>query len=304
MENSSLMENDKLNNALAQIRDEIDAIDDQLIMLLQARCTYVEQVGELKSSSGLEGSFIRPKRESDMMKMVTERFADSPFPAETAAHMWRLIIGASLSMESPINTAVHCPDRSLVPYFMAREYFGSIIPSAVCENAAQVVVACEENPHTVGVVNLQDTSSIPAWWLQVALSSQRLHIFTCVPFVQRLSGTAAKNPFLAVGQVEPEETGDDISYVAALFDYPHPENAASLVGEWLKSGEFRGVLCASSETTEESWAGLIKLQGYAGDSSSLFFELQQHLTQISDGALSDLKFIGSHATPVLLEEEE
>lgn len=298
------MENDKLNSALSHIREEIDAIDDQLIALLQARCAYVEQVGELKASSGLTGSFIRPKRESDMMKMVTSRFADSPFPAETAAHMWRLIIGASLSMESPINTAVHCPDRSLVPYFMSREYFGSIIPSAIFENAAQVIVACEENPHTVGVVNLQDTSSIPAWWLQVALSSQKLRIFTCVPFVQRLSGTAAKNPFLAIGQVEPEETGDDISYVTALFDYPHPESAPSLVAEWLKSGEFRGVLAASSETTEDSWAGLIKIQGYAAEGASLFFELQQHLTQISDGALSELRFIGSHATPVLLEEEE
>jgi len=298
------MENDKLNNALSHIREEIDAIDDQLIALLQARCAYVEQVGELKANSGITGSFIRPKRESDMMQMVTDRFADSPFPAETAAHMWRLIIGASLAMESPINTAVHCPDRSLVPYFMSREYFGSVVPSAVCENAAQVVVACEENQHTVGVVNLQDTSSIPAWWLQVALSSQNLRVFTCIPFVQRLSGTAAKNPFLAIGQVVPEETGDDISYVTALFDYPHPENAQHLVGEWLKSGEFRGVLDASSETTEDSWAGLIKLQGYASDSSSIFFELQQHLTQVSDGALSDMKFIGSHATPILLEEEE
>jgi chorismate mutase len=38
------MKNDKLNSALAHIREEIDAIDAELIALLKARCAFVEQV--------------------------------------------------------------------------------------------------------------------------------------------------------------------------------------------------------------------------------------------------------------------
>ena len=98
--------NNKLNVALAEYRSQIDAIDDELMGLLVTRCEIVKQVGKLKEGAGSKGSFIRPKREADMIRRIVGFFEGTDFPAQSAAHIWRTIIGASLRMESPLNVAV------------------------------------------------------------------------------------------------------------------------------------------------------------------------------------------------------
>ena len=297
--------NDKLNMALAEFRGQIDAIDDQLMELLLARCEIVKQVGKLKERNGATGSFIRPKRESDMIKRIVAFFEGTDFPAESAAHMWRTIIGASLRMESPLNTAIHCPAGSLVPFFIARDFFGSTVPSAVFPTAGSMLEAVEKNEHTIGVINQNEVSDLTPWWLHIALSEVKLRIFTCIPFVQKLSGSAANNPFLAFGHVATEATGDDVSYLVAHFDTPYPTgNAKVLVDKWLELGDFRGACIAAIEQGRNGWSCLIKTKGYAcpehGDGS--FADLTQHFGQCSDGSLDNLYFIGAHAMPCLIEE--
>lgn len=297
--------NNKLNVALGEFRAQIDAIDDEIMELLVARCDIVKQVGKLKEGSGTTGSFIRPKRESDMIKRIVDFFEGTHFPPESAAHIWRTIIGASLRMESPLATAVHCPSGSLVPFFLAREFFGPTVPSSVFPTAATMLEAIEKDPHTVGVLNQNEMSDITPWWLHIALSPIKLRIFTCIPFVQKLSGTAAHNPFLGIGHVATEGTGDDISYLVAHFDTPHPAGSSKqLIDKWLEIGDFRGSTLASIEQGRNGWSCLLKIKGYAcpdqGDGS--FVDIQNHLSQCSDGSLDNLYFIGAHATPCLIED--
>lgn len=299
------VQNDKLNSALTEYRNQIDAIDDQLMELLLARCDIVKQVGKLKEKNASSGSFIRPKREADMIKRIVEFFDGSNFPPESAAHIWRIIIGASLRMESPLTTAVHCPDGSLVPFFMARDFFGGIVPSAVHPTASSMLEAVEKNPHTIGIINQNDLSELTPWWLHLAHSSVKLRIFTCIPFVQKLTGSTATNPFLAFGQVTTEPTGDDISYLVAHFDTPFPMGSAKVLADkWLELGDFRGSTIAAVEQGRNGWSCLFKISGYAcpigGDGS--FADLQQHISQCSDGSLDNLYFIGAHAMPCLIEE--
>lgn len=295
----------KLNAALTEFRGQIDAIDDQIMDLLLARCEVVKQVGKLKERNQVHGSFIRPKRESDMIKRIAGFFEGTDFPAEIAAHIWRNIIGTSLRMESPLNTAVHCPNGSLVPYFFARDFFGGIVPSAVYATAQATLEAMEKNPHTVAVINQNEMSDLMPWWQYIAKSEHKLRIFTCIPFVQKLSGSAAQNPFIAIGHVDCEATGDDISYLVAHFDTPYPTgNAKQLMDKWLELGDFRGTTIAAIEQGRNGWSCLIKVQSYAcpvnGDGS--FIEIQQHISQCSDGSLDAFTFIGAHAIPYLIEE--
>lgn len=298
-------QNDKLNRALTEYRSQIDAIDDQLMELLLARCDIVKQVGKLKEKNASTGSFIRPKRESDMIKRIVEFFEGSDFPPESAAHIWRIIIGASLRMESPLTTAVHCPSGSLVPFFIARDFFGGTVPSAVCQTVPSMLEAVEQNEHCVGVINQNEITDLTPWWLHMANSTVKLRIFSCIPFVQKLSGSAATNPFLAFGHVATENTGDDISYLVAHFDTPFPTgNAKVLADKWLELGDFRGSTIAAIEQGRNGWSCLLKIKGYAcpegGDGS--FGDIQQHLSQCSDGSLDNLYFIGAHAMPCLIEE--
>ncbi len=297
--------NNKLNLALSDLRSQIDAVDDELMSLLVTRCEIVKQVGKLKENTASKSSFIRPKRESDMIKRIVSFFEGTDFPPESAAHIWRTIIGASLRMESPLNVAVHCPSGSLVPFFLSREFFGPTVPSTVYPTAELMIEALEKNPHTVGVINQNELNDITPWWLRVAVSPIKLRIFTCIPFVQKLTGSTAQNPFLAIGHVTTEATGNDISYLVAHFDTPYPRgNAKTLVDKWLELGEIMGSTLSSVEQGRNGWSCLIKLKGYAcpdeGDGS--FHDLHTQLTQYSDGSLDELYFIGAHAMPCVIAD--
>lgn len=118
---------------LEDLRRRIDAIDNQLLKLLADRMEIVEQVGQLKRQNGQEGVFIRPKRESDMMKGILAKGAGK-FPKQALFSIWRSIISASLQVENPF--------RVITTKQVGREvfeYFGSVTEYILFDTTEQVV---------------------------------------------------------------------------------------------------------------------------------------------------------------------
>jgi chorismate mutase len=64
------MTKDEALRALAESRKTIDAIDVQLLELLNRRTSVVEEIGRAKESAGLP--IYEPKREEDVFRNVTE----------------------------------------------------------------------------------------------------------------------------------------------------------------------------------------------------------------------------------------
>ena len=58
---------DELQQKLSIVRAEIDAIDAQLIELLNRRAKCAQQVGEIKASHGDAGYIYRPEREAQVI---------------------------------------------------------------------------------------------------------------------------------------------------------------------------------------------------------------------------------------------
>jgi len=53
-----------INHTLSELRDKIDAIDEQILQLINQRASCAVEVAKTKIAQGEQGTFYRPDRES------------------------------------------------------------------------------------------------------------------------------------------------------------------------------------------------------------------------------------------------
>lgn len=186
---------------LTQHRRAIDAIDDRLIALLNERCEYVAQVGRLKSKHQLHGSYIRPAREAMMVRALLDK-SQGAFPRASIAAIWRIIIGSSTAIESPLSTLTFADDAE--GNHVAAQYFGPEVPHQSAPSEQEFFQQLESNPHCIAIVPYVLDAS---WW---QLMPDPMRVFACLPFV------GVRPSHLALGHIEAEPTGDDMSL---FYDY-------------------------------------------------------------------------------------
>ena len=84
--------------SLPERRVQIDAIDQQLLRLLNDRALVAEKVGEVKKREGT--AFFRPDRVAQVIDKIQNA---NPGPLRDAhvADIWREIMSACLALEAP-----------------------------------------------------------------------------------------------------------------------------------------------------------------------------------------------------------
>jgi chorismate mutase/prephenate dehydratase len=95
---------------LAQLREQIDAVDDQILALLDRRAEVVRRVGEVKRERR-ETSFHVPQRERAVLEQLTNA-ATGAFPREAVRPVFREIMSACLSLESPLVVSYPGPEAT------------------------------------------------------------------------------------------------------------------------------------------------------------------------------------------------
>ncbi len=94
---------------LGGLREQIDRIDDQILALLDRRAQVVKQVGEVKRSR--RETFHVPGRERAVLERLTAA-ANGAFPREAVRPVFREIMSACLSLESPLVVAYPGPEAT------------------------------------------------------------------------------------------------------------------------------------------------------------------------------------------------
>lgn len=183
---------DRPEQTLEAHRAAIDAIDSQLIALLKDRIGIVKQVAALKAANWPGKCHIRSGREGRMHQRIAQAFRDSDFPASAALAIWRQIIGASTHVESPLKIAVTSADHAA----MAREYFGVSAEVLPFSSLADALASKERT------ILLATRADLPV----VRAVAPKLKIFGALPLQQ------AEPAALALAELTPEESDDDISY--------------------------------------------------------------------------------------------
>jgi len=90
------MTNDDALKALAKHRGEIDAIDLELLRLLNQRTRVVEAIGQIKEAMSLP--VYEPKREDDVFRNVTENNR-GPLGADALKRIFERIIDEMRSLQ-------------------------------------------------------------------------------------------------------------------------------------------------------------------------------------------------------------
>ena len=114
---------------LQELRQRIDAVDDEILRLLNERASLVMEVAKVKKEEKL--SFHVPHRE----RAIHERLAGlnpGPFPNEAVRTVFREIISASLALETPIHVSFLGP-KATYSHLAAMQQFGlsaELVPQA------------------------------------------------------------------------------------------------------------------------------------------------------------------------------
>ena len=139
---------------LESLRAQIDAIDRDLLALLNRRAGVATTIGELKRAEGTPA--FRPEREAaviDALKGVNQ----GPLPTESVAPIWREIMSACRSLETPTRVAYLGPAGTFSE-LAALGYFGSSIVRLPCANADEVFHATSAGAADFGVVPVENSS--------------------------------------------------------------------------------------------------------------------------------------------------
>ena len=83
---------------LVALRDEIDAIDVQVLALLNRRAGVAQRVGDLKRTIDADAQVFRPEREAQVVRRLCD-LNRGPLPADAVGHIFREVMSACRSLE-------------------------------------------------------------------------------------------------------------------------------------------------------------------------------------------------------------
>ena len=145
---------DALQQHLAEVRGEIDAIDAQLLSLLNQRAACAQRVGEIKAAHGEADIIYRPEREAQILRRIQEG-NPGPLPSEGVARFFREIMSACLALERPLGVAFLGP-LGTFSESAAVKHFGhaaSLLPQGSIDDIFRAVEARHADYAVVPIEN-------------------------------------------------------------------------------------------------------------------------------------------------------
>jgi chorismate mutase len=186
--------------SLADLRREIDRIDEAMHRLLMERGEIIDRLIAVKQTQE-SGSAFRPAREADMMRRLVERHKGI-LPLDTAEGIWRVIISTFTYVQAPFS--VHADLSAGEPQMRdsARFHFGFTAPFVAHMGAASVVAAVSDSKGDLGLVPAFAVAGTGAWWNALEFDTAP-KIIARLPFVERADHPAAL-PVFVVSRAAPD----------------------------------------------------------------------------------------------------
>src|SRR2546430_11313474 len=112
--------------SLAELRREIDRIDEAMHRLLMERGEIIDRLIATKQTQET-GSAFRPAREADMMRRLVDRHKGI-LPLDTAESIWRVIISTFTYVQAPFSVHADLSARDAAMRDSARFPLGFTVP--------------------------------------------------------------------------------------------------------------------------------------------------------------------------------
>ncbi|MDD3762181.1 MAG: prephenate dehydratase [Nevskiales bacterium] len=147
-------------NELQQARVEIDALDEQVQMLISRRARIAQQIAHIKQKMGDTGDHYRPAREAEVLRRVIERNQGpdgGPLTDEVMARLMREIMSACLSLESPLKVAYLGPEGTYTQAAVLK-HFGDSVNARANNAIDEIFREVESGAADYGVVPVENST--------------------------------------------------------------------------------------------------------------------------------------------------
>ena len=192
--------------SLADLRREIDGIDEAMHGLLMERAEIIDRLISVKQTQET-GSAFRPAREAEMMRRLVARHKGI-LPLDTVESIWRVIIATFTYVQAPFSLHADLSAGEAAMRDSARFHFGFTVPFVAHMGAANVVAAVSDSKGDLGLVPALATASAGAWWNALEFDAAP-KIIARLPFVERTDHPAAA-PVFVISRAAPESMVTEI----------------------------------------------------------------------------------------------
>ena len=161
---------------LEEVRARIDAVDAELLRLLDERASLAAQVSAAKRAAGDGSKFgLRPGREAQVLRRL---LAQVRMSADTSlvVRIWRELMGDSLARQGAFHLAIWGGKAEARTVELARLRFGAA-PHLALAAKPEDALAAARTPGGVAVLALAPDS---AWWGKL-LAQPTLKVFSTLP---------------------------------------------------------------------------------------------------------------------------
>jgi len=141
---------------LSELRDKIDAIDKQILQLINQRASCAMEVAKTKIAQGEQGTFYRPDRESLVLRRIKD-LNQGPLSDDTVMVFFRELMSACLALEKPLDVAFLGPEGTFTQQ-AAVKHFGSSVKIVPAATINAIFNAVESGNCQFGVVPVENST--------------------------------------------------------------------------------------------------------------------------------------------------
>ena len=129
------------SNPLLGLREQIDALDLQIMQAISDRARCAQQVAEVKKQQG-DSAYYKPEREAQVLRHIMEQNS-GPLDNEEMARLFRQIMSACLALEQPVKVAFLGPEGTFTQEAALKHFGDSAIsvPMAAIDEVFRDVLA-------------------------------------------------------------------------------------------------------------------------------------------------------------------
>ncbi len=260
--------------SLSEIRERIDALDRQLLEMLNERASLAQAVGRVKrAEQGDDATFFRPDREAAILRRVR---ADNPGPLadDTAAFLFREVMSACLALEQPLRVAYLGPEGTFTQS-AALKHFGHAVEFRPLGGINTVFREVESGSADFGVVPVENSSE--------GVVTHTLDMFL-------------RSPLKVCGEVElrihHNLIGRSVELAGVKRVYAHPQ-ALAQCREWLDrnlAGVERVALASNAEAARRA-AEEAGTAAIASAAAAELYDLDRLAERIEDDPSNTTRFL-------------
>ena len=143
-------------DTLAALRDEIDAIDAEVLALLNRRAEVALRVGEYKRETDANAQVFRPEREAQVLRRLAS-LNEGPLPDESVATIYREVMSACRALERPAVVAYLGPEGTYSEHAVILQ-FGRAVERRPCATIDEIFREVEATSSDFGVIPVENST--------------------------------------------------------------------------------------------------------------------------------------------------